>query len=396
MRVHATRRRVERRRRPRHRARRPLPAGPDRRRPGAVPGAQAACSSSSAEPRLDRDVRRREHCDGLRRAARAPAPRSTRTTCCAATGLDARRRSSELRRRVARSRDADRHLLGDGPHAAPQRGRHDPGDRQLRCSCAATSASRARALCPVRGHSNVQGDRTMGICEQPTRRVPRRARQRRSASSRRASTGFDTVDAIRAMQRRRESTCSSRSAATSCRPRPTPTRPRARSSACRLTVQRLDQAQPLAPRRPATQALILPASGAPSSTLQAGGEQFVTVEDSMSVVHASHGRLEPAVAGSCAARSRSSRALAERVLGDRRADRLGASSTADYDPIRDQIAQVVPGFERLQRARPQPDGFPLPQPAARRARFATADGTRAVHRQPARRARRCRRAGCCC
>ena len=77
-------------------------------------------------------------------------------------------------------------------------------------------------VCPVRGHSNVQGDRTMGIWENARRRVPRRAARPSSASTRRAPHGYDTVDAIRAMRdggRR----CSWRSAATSPPPPPTPT-----------------------------------------------------------------------------------------------------------------------------------------------------------------------------
>ena len=55
-------------------------------------------------------------------------------------------------------------------------------------------------LCPVRGHSNVQGDRTMGIYEKPRGRVPRRARRPSSASTPPREHGYDTVEAIRAMR----------------------------------------------------------------------------------------------------------------------------------------------------------------------------------------------------
>ena len=55
---------------------------------------------------------------------------------------------------------------------------------------------RGAGLCPVRGHSNVQGDRTMGIDERPSRRLPRRLAAAVRLRRRRASHGYDTVDAI--------------------------------------------------------------------------------------------------------------------------------------------------------------------------------------------------------
>ena len=100
--------------------------------------------------------------------------------------------------------------------------------------------------------------------------------------------------------------------------------------------------------------------------MQATGEQFVTVEDSMSVVHASRGRLRAGVADLRSARSRSSCRLA-RARARRRRRSPWAEFEADYARIRDRIAAVVPGFERLQRAGREPGGFVLPHAAARRA-----------------------------
>jgi anaerobic selenocysteine-containing dehydrogenase len=93
--------------------------------------------------------------------------------------------------------------------------------------------------------------------------------------------------------------------------------------------------------------LILPCLGRTERDRQAGGEQFVTVEDSMGVINSSRGRLAPA-----AAQLRSEVAI---VGGIARAV-LGAESrvpwaemTAGYDLIRDRIARVVPGFEDYNR-----------------------------------------------
>ncbi len=57
-------------------------------------------------------------------------------------------------------------------------------------------------ICPLRGHSNVQGDRTVGITEIPTKAFLDAAWTRRSASSRRARNGHDAVEAVEAMRRR--------------------------------------------------------------------------------------------------------------------------------------------------------------------------------------------------
>ena len=179
----------------RHRARRPVPADPDQRRPGAVPGDRQALLRASAgarRPRLHRRAHRR-----LRRAAPQHArARSTGTTSL--RGHRPRPRAQIERR----SRDGPRRpsativcwAMGLTQHSNAVA--DDPGDRQLRCCCAATSASPGAGLCPVRGHSNVQGDRTMGIWEKPPARVPRRA----------ATTefGFDAAARARPRHRRRD------------------------------------------------------------------------------------------------------------------------------------------------------------------------------------------------
>jgi len=128
---------------------------------------------------------------------------------------------------------------------------------------------------------------------------------------------------------------------------------------CRLTVQistKLNRSHTVCGET----ALILPTLGRSDRDVQATGEQLVTVEDSMSMVHASHGRLEPAsphllseVAIICR--------LARRTLG------LGGAIPwedfeRDYSLVRDRIARVVPGFGGFNARIARPGGFRLPNP----------------------------------
>ena len=184
---------------------------------------------------------------------------------------------------------------------------------------------------------NVQGDRTMGIYEQPARRVPRRASARSSASRRRATPGLDTVDAIEAMATAR-STCSSRWAATSCRRRPTPSARRAALRSCGSPRT----SRPSSTARTciaASTALILPCLGRTELDVQAAGPQFVTVEDSMSMVHRSQGVAGPAGSPTLLQRAGDRRAARRGALLGEAGRRLGTSWSPDYDRIRDHIAR---------------------------------------------------------
>ncbi|WP_309115106.1 FdhF/YdeP family oxidoreductase [Saccharothrix sp.] len=223
-------------------------------------------------------------------------------------------------------------------------------------------------LCPVRGHSNVQGDRTMGIWEKMPEKflsaletefeieVPRKH-------------GFDTVDSIRAMRDGRAKVFFAVGGNFVAATPDTAVTERAMRS-CDLTVHvstKLNRSHVVHGR----EALILPTLGRTESDLQHTGEQFVTVEDSMSVVHRSRGRLEPA----------SEFLLSEVSIVCRLARAvLGAGHPVpweefekDYDLIRDRIARVVPGCADYNARVRQPDGFVLPH-APRDAREFT--GTR--------------------
>ena len=147
---------------------------------------------------------------------------------------------------------------------------------------------------------------------------------------------------------------------------------------CRLTAQvstKLNRSHLIA----GNEAVILPCLGRSERDVQASGPQFVTVENSMSVVHSSEGRLKPA---SSALRSEPAivAALAREVLG-------GASTVpwealvADYDRIRDRIARVIPGFENYNHRVRRPGGFVLPS-GARTRDFETPSGRARFTRLP--------------
>jgi molybdopterin-dependent oxidoreductase alpha subunit len=214
--------------------------------------------------------------------------------------------------------------------------------------------------CPVRGHSNVQGDRTMGIWE----RMPQSfldALEREFDFTPPARHGWDSVEAIRAMLDGRGKVFLG-VAGNFVRASPDSDLTEKAMRQCRLTAHistKLNRSHTVCGET----ALILPTLGRSDRDVQAAGEQFVTVEDSMSEVHASRGRLDPAsdallseVAILCR--------LARRTLGDR-PDIPWEEFEADYATVRDRIARVVPGFENFNARVAEPGGFRLPNPVNR-------------------------------
>ncbi|HEY0546944.1 MAG TPA: FdhF/YdeP family oxidoreductase [Pyrinomonadaceae bacterium] len=222
--------------------------------------------------------------------------------------------------------------------------------------------------CPVRGHSNVQGDRTMGIWERPTAAfLDKLAREFEFEPPRRH--GFDTVEAIKAMHEGKAKIFFAMGGNfLSATPDTEYTAKALRR--CRLTVHvstKMNRAHLITGK----QALILPCLGRTEEDTQAAGAQFVSVENSMGVVHPSRGTLKPA----------SEHLLSEPVIVARLARAtLGEKSsidwqglTADYDRIREHISRVIPGFEDYNRKVRQPGGFYLPN-AAREGDFKTKSG----------------------
>ncbi|WP_319437544.1 FdhF/YdeP family oxidoreductase [Mycobacterium sp. RTGN5] len=224
-------------------------------------------------------------------------------------------------------------------------------------------------VCPVRGHSNVQGDRTMGIWE----KVPETfltALDNRFGIIAPRKHGYDTVNAIRAMRDGQASVFLAMGGNfASATPDTAVTE--AALSTCALTVQistKLNRSHLMHGRT----ALILPTLGRTDRDLVGGRKQVVSVEDSMSMVHLSRGSLTPPsdevrseVAIVCQ--------LARAVLGPDHPVPW-ESFAADYDAIRDAIAAVVPGCVDYNKRVRQPDGFQLPHPPRDSREFPTITG----------------------
>jgi molybdopterin-dependent oxidoreductase alpha subunit len=223
-------------------------------------------------------------------------------------------------------------------------------------------------LCPVRGHSNVQGDRTMGIWEQPTAQFLDRLEKEFKFSPPRRH-GLDTVHAIQAMHDGEAKVFFALGGNfLSATPDTEYTADALRC--CRLTVHvstKLNRAHLITGK----QALILPCLGRTEIDRQTGGPQFVTTENSMAVVEEWRGTLEPASAHLLSEPAIVA-GLAKATLGNRTTvDWDGL--LANYDRIRERIEQVVPGFEKYNERVRQPGGFYLPNPIRKR-EFKTKDG----------------------
>jgi molybdopterin-dependent oxidoreductase alpha subunit len=224
-------------------------------------------------------------------------------------------------------------------------------------------------VCPVRGHSNVQGDRTMGIWEKMPEEFLSALDSRFGITSPRKH-GYDTVDAIRAMRDGRAKVFigmgGNFSSAT-----PDTEVTEAALRTCALTVQVSTKLNRSHVVHGAT-ALILPTLGRTDKDMQAGGKQLVSVEDSMSMVHLSRGSLTPPsehlrseVAIVCQ--------LARAVLGPEHPVPWEAL-VDDYNLIRDAIADVVPGCTDYNTRVRAPDGFQLPHPPRDSREFPTTTG----------------------
>jgi molybdopterin-dependent oxidoreductase alpha subunit len=209
--------------------------------------------------------------------------------------------------------------------------------------------------CPVRGHSNVQGDRTMGIWERPADTfLDALAREFDFEPPRRH--GLDTVETIRAMHERRvklffalggnflSATPDTEFTAEALR-------------RCRLTAHvstKLNRSHLIT----GEQALILPCLGRTERDAQRSGEQLVSVENSMGVVHSSRGALEPA-----SPELLSEPAIVARLARETLGERSGIKwewLVEDYDRVRELIERVIPGFENYNQRVRAPGGFYLP------------------------------------
>lgn len=223
-------------------------------------------------------------------------------------------------------------------------------------------------LCPVRGHSNVQGDRTMGIWEKmPEPFLQRLESEFQFTAPRRH--GYDTCEAIEAMHAGKAKVFFALGGNfLSASPDTHFTAAAMRN--CDWTIQvstKLNRGHLITGKS----ALILPCLGRTEKDIQQSGPQHVTVENSMGVVHSSEGRLPPAsehlhseVSIICQ--------LADKTLANRsRVDWKKLKN--NYNIIRDHIERVIPGFENFNTRAQQPGGFYLPNGVKQR-KFATTSG----------------------
>ncbi|MBV7262808.1 FdhF/YdeP family oxidoreductase [Photobacterium sp. WH24] len=215
-------------------------------------------------------------------------------------------------------------------------------------------------LCPVRGHSNVQGDRTMGINEKPTPAFNQTI-ENTFGFTPPAAHGHNTVQAIRAMLAG-ESKVFIGLGGNFASATPDTRLTQQALASCDLTVNiatKLNRSHLITGK----DSVILPCFGRTDVDRQLSGPQSVTVEDSFSMVHASGGVVE-----SDTAEMRSEPAIiagiAKATLGNHPVnwDWL----IEDYDRIRDLIAKTIPGFTDMNQKLKQPGGFYLGNSAAER------------------------------
>jgi molybdopterin-dependent oxidoreductase alpha subunit len=231
---------------------------------------------------------------------------------------------------------------------------------------------RGAGVCPVRGHSNVQGDRTMGIWEKPPAAFLDALDEEFGFTAPRAP-GHDVVDAIRAM-RDGETKVFMALGGNFVSATPDTEVVEAGIRNTELTVQvstKLNRSHVVTGRR----AIILPVLGRTDRDRRGGREQRVTVEDSMSAVHASRGRLAPPADDLLSEVAILTR-IAERTFRDRpgspRAD--WAALEEDYALIRGHIEKVVPGFDDFEERISGGRTFVLPNGPRDARRFATSTG----------------------
>ncbi|MBK0420828.1 FdhF/YdeP family oxidoreductase [Leucobacter sp. CSA2] len=222
---------------------------------------------------------------------------------------------------------------------------------------------------PIRGHSNVQGDRTMGVWEQmPDSFLDALGKEFNFDPPR--DHGVDAVHGIRALADGKIKVwvglggnllgaISDSNLAEEAMRKTT------------LSVQlstKLNRSHVVTGKK----ALILPVLGRTEVDQQLSGPQYITVEDSVCAVHASHGQIEP-IADTVRSEVAIIGGIAHATLGDSLGiDWLGMVD--NYDVIRDHISRVVPGCDNYNEKTRRRDGFVLPNPPRDERRFETETG----------------------
>jgi molybdopterin-dependent oxidoreductase alpha subunit len=223
-------------------------------------------------------------------------------------------------------------------------------------------------VCPVRGHSNVQGDRTMGIYEKPKAAFMDKLDEYWNKRFIREE-GYDVVEAIAAMEKGDVDVFIAMGgnfiSAT-----PDSERTGKAMQKVGLTVQvstKLNRAHCVTGQR----ALILPCLGRTEKDVQVSGEQFVTVENSMGIVHTSRGVNAP-----CSVHLKSEPAIVSGMAQALFGNEGGMDWRAmvdNYDVIRGHIEGSISGFDQFNQKVRKPEGFYLPN-GPREGKFTTSSG----------------------
>ena len=207
--------------------------------------------------------------------------------------------------------------------------------------------------CPVRGHSNVQGDRTMGIWEKPKEAFLDRLEKEFTFKAPRKH-GYDVVDAIEAMHQKKARVFIGMGGNFLSATPDTEYTARALQN-CDLTVHvstKLNRSHLIHGKK----ALILPCLGRSEKDAQESGVQFVSVENSMGVVHASSGHLAP-LSKSLLSEPAIVAGMAKASLSNTTLDWF--ELIKDYDRIRDKIEATIPGFDNYNNRVREKGGFYL-------------------------------------
>jgi molybdopterin-dependent oxidoreductase alpha subunit len=222
--------------------------------------------------------------------------------------------------------------------------------------------------CPVRGHSNVQGDRTMGIYEKPSQNFLDNI-EKSFGFKPPQNHGLDVVDSIHAMHQGKAKVFIAMGGNfLSATPDTTYTAQALRN--CKLTVQvstKLNRSHLIT----GEEALILPTYGRSDIDMMNGEPQFISCENSMGVIQMSKGNLKP-VSDNLMSESKIVTSLALAYFGN--SSSVNWSKYLEhYDHIRDDIERTIPGFENYNQRVRKLGGFYLPN-GAREGKFNTLSG----------------------
>ncbi|VEB63015.1 Formate dehydrogenase H [Providencia rustigianii] len=215
-------------------------------------------------------------------------------------------------------------------------------------------------ICPLRGHSNVQGDRTVGITEKPSQAFLDKIEQRFGFKPP-AAFGHAAVASLQAISQgsARALICMGGNLAVAMPDK----------DACYSGMKKLDLAVHIGTKLNRSHLLtskntfLFPVLGRTEKDIQKSGPQSITVEDSMSMVHASHGKLKPAsphLKSECAIVA----GLAKATLPHTKVE--WDEFIDDYDKIRDAMEAILPGFEDYNARIRVPGGFHLTNAASQR------------------------------